>query len=178
MKKLISALLMIPFVLGCGGGGGGSSSEPTLMISSSEAVPGSFITIEDDSIKEEEALDVTFENKSGYEVTIKTILTKDGDAEGMPNVILEAAASGVIVVASDHEGIRDFMREGRTGFACPENDPRSASAAIRRALEMRGSWDEIASRARRLVRAEYDARLSALRLKEMYWELLSKTRQN
>ncbi len=86
MKRCIPALLIIFLFFGCGGGGGGSnssSSEPTLMISSSEAVPGSFITIEDDSIEADEELDVTFENKSGYEVTIKTILTKDG-AAGVP----------------------------------------------------------------------------------------------
>jgi hypothetical protein len=79
MKQLLSALLIIFLFFGCGGGGG-SSSEPTLIISSNEAVPGSFITIEDNSIKEGETLNVTFEDTSGYEVTIKTILTEEGFA--------------------------------------------------------------------------------------------------
>jgi hypothetical protein len=85
VRVLFLSMIVLSFlIIGCGGGGGGggsSSSEPTLMISSSEAVPGSFITIEDESISEDEELDVTFENKSGYEVTIKTILTKDGAAD-------------------------------------------------------------------------------------------------
>ncbi|MCD6342768.1 MAG: hypothetical protein J7L76_03195 [Spirochaetaceae bacterium] len=61
-------------------GGGGSSSGSVLTMSSSEAVPGSFITIEDDSIKEGEALNVTFADTSGYHVTLKTILTENGSA--------------------------------------------------------------------------------------------------
>ncbi|MEA3332911.1 MAG: hypothetical protein U9Q58_04880 [Pseudomonadota bacterium] len=61
-------------------GSGVSSNGSALTMSSSEAVPGSFITIEDDSIKEGEALNVTFADTSGYHVTLKTILTENGSA--------------------------------------------------------------------------------------------------
>ena len=39
----------------------------------------------------------------------------DGDAEGLPTVAVEAAASGLPVVAT-HSGIPEAVSDGETGF--------------------------------------------------------------
>ena len=46
-----------------------------------------------------------------YDVLLYTSYT-----DGLPNVILEAAAAGLVVVASDIGGVSDFIQDGETGF--------------------------------------------------------------
>lgn len=62
---------------------------------------------------------------------LPSITAKDGDAEGMGLVLLEAAASGLPVVASLHGGMPDAVDPGVTGFLCPERD----ISCLQRALE-------------------------------------------
>jgi glycosyltransferase involved in cell wall biosynthesis len=42
--------------------------------------------------------------------------------EGMPNVVLEAMASGVPVLATDVGGVRELIRDGVDGFVLPPDD--------------------------------------------------------
>src|SRR4029077_16872804 len=46
-----------------------------------------------------------------------------GNVDGLPNVILEAMASGLPVVASGISGVPLAVEEGRTGRLVPEGDP-------------------------------------------------------
>lgn len=52
--------------------------------------------------------------------------------EGMPNVVLEAMASGLPVVASAVAGARDLVVEGETGFLVPPEDAGALAAALLR----------------------------------------------
>lgn len=60
----------------------------------------------------------------------------DGDAEGLPTAIVEAAAAGLPVVASDHSGAPEAVDDGASGFVVPEGD---AAALTRRLLDLIGS---------------------------------------
>jgi len=51
-----------------------------------------------------------------------SVRTSDGDAEGTPVTILEAAASGLPVVSTLHGGIKDAVIDGQTGFLVKEGD--------------------------------------------------------
>src|SRR5690606_38663847 len=46
----------------------------------------------------------------------------DGDIEGMPVAILEAASSGLPVVSTYHAGIPEAVLHGQTGFLVEEVD--------------------------------------------------------
>lgn len=51
-----------------------------------------------------------------------SITAGDGDAEGLPTVLCEAAAAGLPVVATRHSGIPEVVSEGETGLLSPERD--------------------------------------------------------
>ncbi len=50
--------------------------------------------------------------------------------EGMPNVVMEAMAMKKPVIATDVNGTRELMDEGRTGLIVPPKDPEALASAI------------------------------------------------
>jgi len=55
--------------------------------------------------------------------------------EGSPNVVLEAMAAGLPVIASDAPGIRELVRHEKTGLLTPVGDVEAIGRAIDRLLE-------------------------------------------
>jgi colanic acid/amylovoran biosynthesis glycosyltransferase len=51
-----------------------------------------------------------------------SVTAGDGDSEGLPTVVCEAAAAGLPVVATRHSGIPEAVSEGETGLLGPERD--------------------------------------------------------
>jgi glycosyltransferase involved in cell wall biosynthesis len=51
-----------------------------------------------------------------------SLRAENGDSEGTPNSILEAAATGLPVVSTQHAGIKDAVIHGESGFLVPEGD--------------------------------------------------------
>jgi glycosyltransferase involved in cell wall biosynthesis len=58
----------------------------------------------------------------------------DGDRDGIPNVILEAMAVGVPVVATAISGIPEIIEDGRTGCLGPPGDPLAVADMLERLL--------------------------------------------
>ncbi len=59
-----------------------------------------------------------------------SVVAADGDREGTPVAILEAAACGLPIVATRHEGIRDAVVDCETGFLVDEHDTRAMAARM------------------------------------------------
>jgi glycosyltransferase involved in cell wall biosynthesis len=58
-----------------------------------------------------------------------------GRNQGCPNVVLEALAAGVPVVANDSGGTCELVMHGKTGLLVEDVDPGAVAAALRRVLE-------------------------------------------
>lgn len=67
------------------------------------------------------------------EVNIVTLPSYYG--EGLPKVLLEAAASGRAVITTDHPGCRDAIESGRTGLLVPVRDHIALADAIEHLLK-------------------------------------------
>jgi glycosyltransferase involved in cell wall biosynthesis len=63
-------------------------------------------------------------------VAVPSIVDEMGDRDGLPNVVLEAMASGRAVVASDAGAIGAAVRDGVTGLLLPAGDPFSLAWAL------------------------------------------------
>jgi glycosyltransferase involved in cell wall biosynthesis len=73
--------------------------------------------------------------------------------EGFPRAAMEAAASGLPVVATDIRGCRQVVDPGVTGALIPVQDPRALAAGLRRSLD---SDDRAAQRLAARAKAERD----------------------
>lgn len=83
-------------------------------------------------------------------------IAEDGDRDGIPNVIAEAMAVGVPVVATDVSGIPELVRHERTGLLAPSRDPAALADAIHRSLSDRELAARLAGEARRVLVREFD----------------------
>jgi glycosyltransferase involved in cell wall biosynthesis len=68
--------------------------------------------------------------------------------EGMPNVVLEAAAMGVPSVTTTATGAVDSLVDGETGILVPPDDPRALAAAMGRLLTEPGLRRQMGASAR------------------------------
>lgn len=67
-------------------------------------------------------------------LVVPSVIAKDGDRDGLPNVILESAASLLPIIASDISGIPEFVEDGETGLLFKAGDCDSLACAIERLL--------------------------------------------
>lgn len=63
------------------------------------------------------------------------IVTLPSMGEGLPTVLLEAAACGRPIVATDVPGCREAVADGQTGLLVPPNDPPALAAALEKLLD-------------------------------------------
>jgi glycosyltransferase involved in cell wall biosynthesis len=94
-------------------------------------------------------------------VVAPCIVTSDGDRDGIPNVLVEAAACGVPIVSTPVSGVPELIREGRTGLLVPPRDPQAIADAIERLFGSPELRDQLRLAARALVEAELDVRRNA-----------------
>lgn len=93
------------------------------------------------------------------------IVAADGNADGLPTVLLEAMASGIPCVAADVTGVSEVVRSGETGWLTPSGDVEALAAAIEEALRSGARLSEITDRARALVVEDYDSARQARQLR-------------
>ena len=75
--------------------------------------------------------------------------------EGLPKVLLEAAACGLPLVATDVPGCREVVIDGENGFLVPPREVPPLAAAMRRLLEDDALRQVFGQRGRALVEAEF-----------------------
>lgn len=85
-------------------------------------------------------------------------------AEGSPNVVLEAMALGVPVLASHVGGIEELIQHRVTGWLVPPGDPGELAQAIRLLLTEREMALEMAKRAR-----DWVIQFRSLNVTSLYW---------
>ena len=76
-------------------------------------------------------------------------------SEGLPNVVLEAMACALPVVATDVGGTREALRDGVEGFVIPPRDPKAAAAALRTLWRDPELRERMGSAGRARVEAEF-----------------------
>jgi glycosyltransferase involved in cell wall biosynthesis len=92
----------------------------------------------------------------------------DGDSEGTPVGILEAAATGLPVVSTSHAGIKEAVIHEQTGILVPEGDWQAMAAAMLRLAQDASLASRMGLAGRSHVTENYDMRIRIERL----WEII------
>lgn len=96
-----------------------------------------------------------------------SVVGRDGDRDGIPNVILEAMSVGTPVVATDVSGIPEVVRDRDTGLFVPPNEPMRLADAIQSIMNDPPAAEAMATRARQLLRETFDPETNAKQLMEL-----------
>jgi glycosyltransferase involved in cell wall biosynthesis len=91
-------------------------------------------------------------------VAVPSMHDDAGNVDGLPNVMLEALASGSPIVASAVAGIPQAVSDGKEALLVPERDPKALARAIGELLESRGQRETLGESAREKARAVFDWR--------------------
>lgn len=92
------------------------------------------------------------------------VVASNGDRDGIPNVLLEAMASGVPVVSTPVSGIPELIESGVNGLLVPPHDPRSLADAMERLLASRELRHDLARAARAKLESSFSLEASAQQL--------------
>jgi glycosyltransferase involved in cell wall biosynthesis len=100
-------------------------------------------------------------------LAVPSVTAKAGDAEGLPNVILEAMAAGIPVVGSDSAGIAEAIAHERTGLVVPPGDAPALAEALARLASDPALRQTMASAGRARAVAEFSAPDQSRRLEQI-----------
>jgi glycosyltransferase involved in cell wall biosynthesis len=94
--------------------------------------------------------------------------------EGLPMSLVEAAAMGRPIVATDVPGNRMVARPGVSGILVPPNDPGALARAIGELARDPTLRARLGAGARKLVVENYSDRIVGAEMREFYGRLLSR----
>lgn len=83
-----------------------------------------------------------------------SILTKDGEEEGIPVALMEAMASGIPVISTTTGGIPELLGNG-AGLLVPPQDSVSLANAIQSLMDDSDLWHELSVKGRKKVEKDF-----------------------
>jgi glycosyltransferase involved in cell wall biosynthesis len=101
------------------------------------------------------------------------VFALSSDFDNSPNVVLEAMACGLPVVATDVGGVRDFVSDPAGGRVVPPKDAGALAMALEAYLTSPDSARTAGALNRTRTTTEFSWRASALRLLEVYHQVLA-----
>jgi glycosyltransferase involved in cell wall biosynthesis len=97
-------------------------------------------------------------------VVVPSVQDRDGDRDGLPNVLLEAMACGRPVIATSVGSIPDAIENARNGILVTPGDPKTLAAALNGLLRASELRRQLGTAARSRVEREFDLRRCTERL--------------
>ncbi|MFA4928597.1 MAG: glycosyltransferase [Patulibacter sp.] len=98
-----------------------------------------------------------------------SVIARNGDTEGLPTTLVEAAACGVTLVATRVAGVPDLVRDGVTGMLAEPGDVAGLADALRRAIDADSATVErIRRAARQRVESHHDGDRNARELVDWF----------
>ncbi len=88
--------------------------------------------------------------------------------EGIPRVLIEAAACGRPLVTTDSPGCREIVRHGENGFLVEKRDVEGLTNALEILIKDTGLRKEFGARSRIIAEKEYSQEVVIKRSLEVY----------
>lgn len=108
---------------------------------------------------------------------LASVTAENGDEESLGNVLLEAQASGLPVVVTDHNGFPETIVPGCSGFLVPERDVESLAERIEYLIEHPEIWPSMGRAGRAHVEQRYNSHDVNSKLVELYRQAILEYRK-
>jgi len=95
-------------------------------------------------------------------------VARDGDRDGLPNVLIEAQSQGLACVATRLSGIAELIEDGQSGVLVPPGEPRALAAALERLIRVPASRQRLGEAGEARVRGHFDMNSSIELLVERF----------
>lgn len=95
-------------------------------------------------------------------------ITDDGDRDGLPNVLVEAASQRMACVATAQAGISELFVDGENGLLVPPDDATALATALERMIRDPALRQRLGDAAEHRVRHEFDHRASIRQLETLF----------
>ena len=102
-----------------------------------------------------------------------TLVVLPSYREGLPKILLEAAASGKPLIATDVPGCREIVEHGTNGYLVPPHDPGSLAAAIATLLRDSSLRAKMGRAGREVVVRSFSVEKVATQMIDLYRQLLT-----
>jgi colanic acid/amylovoran biosynthesis glycosyltransferase len=100
-------------------------------------------------------------------------MTSDQNQEGVPNSMLEAMATGLPVIATQHGGIPEAVRHEVSGILTPERDRAGLHEALLRVTDSETVWRKMGAAASGDVRELFESTAQIAKLEAAYDEAVA-----
>jgi len=100
--------------------------------------------------------DLPTEYARAHVVVVPSVPDRIGDRDGLPNVVLEALASGRVVVASDVGDVASAVLPGRTGVLVPPGDAQALAGALELLARRPDWWERLGRQGRVHVEGRFE----------------------
>jgi len=107
---------------------------------------------------------------------VPSVTAADGDAEGLGMVFLEAAASGLPIVATRHGGIPEAVLDGKTGTLVEEKNVAQLTLAIQEFRNKPTKTTQYSAESRSWVRQKFNIETNTHELERIYDEVIGSYR--
>ena len=97
--------------------------------------------------------------RTALALVVPSVIAADGDAEGLPSVVVEAMARGCAVIGSDQGGIAEAVTDAATGLLVPPGN----AAALAIAMHLLSAEPELAARLAHAAFLTVGERFNAMR---------------
>jgi glycosyltransferase involved in cell wall biosynthesis len=93
---------------------------------------------------------------------------RDGDRDGLPNVLVEASSQRLACISTDVAGVTELLVDGVNGVVVKPGVPKAFADALARLITDPTWRTQLGDRAERDVRSRFDSRASVRQLVELF----------
>ncbi|WP_134699026.1 glycosyltransferase [Ammoniphilus sp. YIM 78166] len=115
--------------------------------------------------------EVRDEMRRAHLFVLASIKAKNGNQEGIPNVLKEAMACGLPVVSTWHSGIPELVEHKKTGYLVEERDKKALAQAILKLIRNPEQWEKMGEKGRKKVVRKFNISKQAKKLEKLYSKL-------
>lgn len=102
---------------------------------------------------------------------VPSVTARNGDQEGTPTVLMEAAAMGMPIVSTLHSGIPEIVQDGVSGYLVAEKDIEALSDRLALLLAHPDHWEDMGRAGRKIVEERFNMDSLSVELDDIFTNL-------